>query len=51
MRDDVVIRLRPSGNRVTIDVRSASRYGTHDFGSNAQRVRRLLADIEEEIGT
>lgn len=29
-----------------IDIRSASRYGGHDLGTNADRVRRLLAEIE-----
>ena len=43
--DDVVIRV--IGNRLTakIDVRSASRYGRHDLGRNAERVRRLLKEI------
>ena len=51
IREDVVVRVRPSGNRVTIDIRSASRYGARDFGSNAQRVRALLEEIEEEVGS
>lgn len=43
--DDVVVRVL--GNRLTaqIDVRSASRYGRHDLGRNAERVRRLLREI------
>lgn len=43
--DDVVVRV--IGNRVTaqIDVRSASRYGRHDLGRNAERTRRLLREI------
>ncbi len=43
--DDVVVRV--VGNAVTaqIDVRSASRYGRHDLGRNADRVRRLLREI------
>ncbi|MGN6571928.1 MAG: DUF1499 domain-containing protein [Pseudolabrys sp.] len=50
-RDDVVVRvtaLRDGGSRV--DVRSASRYGSHDFGTNARRVASLLADIDDEAG-
>jgi uncharacterized protein (DUF1499 family) len=48
-RDDVVVRVRalPRGSR--IDVRSASRYGLHDFGTNAKRVSALLADIDEAM--
>jgi uncharacterized protein (DUF1499 family) len=49
-RDDVSVRVRPSGDGVRIDVRSASRYGRHDFGTNASRVRSLLEDVDERIG-
>jgi uncharacterized protein (DUF1499 family) len=49
-RDDVVIRVRASVGGTTVDIRSASRYGTRDFGSNARRVRALAEAIEEEIG-
>jgi uncharacterized protein (DUF1499 family) len=50
-RDDVLVRvtaLRDGGSRV--DVRSASRYGLHDFGTNARRIVSLLADIDDEAG-
>lgn len=46
-RDDVVVRVRATGEGARIDVRSASRYGTRDFGTNAQRIRSLLEEIEE----
>jgi uncharacterized protein (DUF1499 family) len=49
-RDDVVVRVRASSGGSRIDVRSASRYGTRDFGSNAKRIRSLLEDIEENVG-
>lgn len=48
-RDDVVIRIRPSGTGTRVDVRSASRYGLHDFGTNARRVRALLDDIDDGV--
>jgi uncharacterized protein (DUF1499 family) len=48
-RDDVVIRVRSSSEGAVLDIRSASRYGRHDFGSNARRVRSLMEDIEEEV--
>jgi uncharacterized protein (DUF1499 family) len=44
-RDDVVIRVRPDGAGSRIDLRSSSRYGFHDFGTNAARVTSLLDDI------
>lgn len=46
-RDDVVIRIRPSGGGARVDVRSASRYGWHDFGANASRVSSLIDDIDD----
>jgi len=48
-RDDVALRVRPDGEATRIDVRSASRYGRHDFGTNAARVRSLLDDIDARI--
>jgi uncharacterized protein (DUF1499 family) len=48
-RDDVILRVRPEPDGARIDVRSSSRYGTFDFGTNAARIRRLLNDIEESI--
>ncbi len=44
--DDIVIRVEGSANRARIDARSASRYGSFDFGQNATRVRRFLADVQ-----
>ena len=46
-RDDIVIRVRPAPDGSRIDVRSASRYGRHDFGTNAARIRSLLDDIDD----
>jgi hypothetical protein len=44
-REDVVIRIRTVGSGVRIDMRSASRYGNHDMGSNARRIETFLADL------
>jgi uncharacterized protein (DUF1499 family) len=41
-KDDVVIRIRPSGQGSVVDVRSLSRIGGSDIGTNARRVRRFL---------
>jgi len=46
-RDDVAVRIRGVGQGARVDVRSASRYGRHDFGTNAARVRVLLDDIDD----
>lgn len=50
-RDDVVVRVRTMQRGSRIDVRSASRYGEHDFGTNAKRVAALLADIDDAMGS
>lgn len=46
-KDDVVVRVRPTGEGSVIDVRSLSRVGGSDFGVNANRVRALLHKIGE----
>jgi uncharacterized protein (DUF1499 family) len=46
-RDDVVVRIRAVRDGARVDVRSASRYGTADFGTNAERVLALLDDIDD----
>ncbi len=43
--DDIVIRIEGGPTRARIDARSASRYGRFDFGHNANRLRRLLAEV------
>lgn len=48
-RDDVVVRVTPLSDGSRVDVRSASRYGLHDFGANARRVTALLADIDDAV--
>ena len=45
-REDVSLRIRPEDDGARIDVRSASRFGRHDFGSNASRIRGLLEEID-----
>lgn len=46
-REDIVIRIRSSSSLVRIDMRSASRYGNHDLGSNARRIERFFAEFTE----
>jgi uncharacterized protein (DUF1499 family) len=48
-REDVVVRVRGSSEGARIDVRSASRYGGHDLGRNATRVRSLIEDIDDTV--
>lgn len=46
---DVAIRLRDAGGRTHVDMRSASRYGDHDFGDNASRITTFLERLDEEM--
>ena len=48
-REDVSIRIRATRDGSQIDVRSASRYGRHDLGSNASRIKSLLDDIDDIV--
>lgn len=48
-RDDIVLRIRADSEGSKIDIRSASRYGHHDIGGNAARIRSLLDDIDDTV--
>jgi hypothetical protein len=45
--DDITIRVRPLAGQTRIDVRSASRYGRHDFGVNARRIESFARQLQE----
>jgi|SRR5580700_7124493 uncharacterized protein (DUF1499 family) len=45
--DDIVVRIAAADGGSRIDVRSSSRVGTGDFGTNAARVRRYLAALRQ----
>jgi uncharacterized protein (DUF1499 family) len=47
--DDVVIRIDGDQKESRIDARSASRYGFHDLGRNATRVRRLFHELQLQL--
>lgn len=49
-RDDILIRIRAIEEGVRIDVRSVSRTGLSDLGTNAKRVRNLLDELETRLG-
>lgn len=44
-RDDIVVRIRPEGAGSRVDVRSVSRVGKSDVGTNARRIRAYLARL------
>ena len=43
--EDVTVRVRPKADGARIDLRSASRVGPHDLGSNARRIRAFLDEV------
>ncbi len=45
-KDDVVVRVRSSATGSRIDVRSVSRVGKSDVGTNARRIRAYLAKVQ-----
>jgi len=47
--DDVVLRVAGTSTEARIDIRSASRFGRHDFGRNVHRVRVLLRGIVQRL--
>ncbi len=42
-KDDIVIRVTPAGNHARVDIRSLSRVGVSDVGTNARRIRAFLS--------
>jgi uncharacterized protein (DUF1499 family) len=46
-KDDVIVRVTPAGTGSRIDVRSVSRVGTSDVGTNAKRIENYLKKISQ----
>jgi Protein of unknown function (DUF1499) len=49
--DDIVIRVAGNDNEARVDIRSQSRYGRHDFGANAARIRRFVRELSMRLDT
>ena len=45
--DDIVIRVRPEDGGSRVDIRSVSRVGKSDLGTNAARIRRFMKRLED----
>jgi uncharacterized protein (DUF1499 family) len=50
-KDDIVIRVTPDGAGSRVDVRSLSRIGTSDLGTNARRVRSYIGSLNSMAGS
>jgi hypothetical protein len=48
-KDDFVVRITATDSGAVLDIRSASRDGRNDFGANARRIKKYLADLRTEI--
>lgn len=46
---DVVIRFTDEGESTFVDMRSNTRYGRHDLGENARRIRGFLDQLDAEF--
>lgn len=47
-QDDLAIRVRREDNETVVDLRSASRVGLHDLGTNAERIRAFVERWRDE---
>ena len=48
-RDDVVVRVRPDGAGSRVDIRSVSRVGRSDLGTNARRIRDFVEALRAAL--
>lgn len=49
-KDDIVIRITPAGERSLVDIRSVSRVGISDLGTNARRIRLFMRKLAHQSG-
>ena len=47
--DDVVVQVKGNDANTLVDIRSASRYGMHDFGTNAERIRDFYSEVNTAL--
>lgn len=48
-KDDVVVRVRATADGAELDVRSKSRVGLSDLGTNAARIRTFIGTVRENL--
>ncbi len=48
-KDDIVVRIRPAGMGSEVDVRSVSRVGFSDLGTNAARIADYSEELADEL--
>jgi len=48
-KDDIVVRIRPDSTGSLVDVRSVSREGKSDIGTNARRIRQYPSQLRSNL--
>jgi uncharacterized protein (DUF1499 family) len=48
-KDDVTLTLTREGNETVVNVRSKSRWGRSDFGTNARRIRAFQTELATKL--
>jgi hypothetical protein len=48
-KSDIVVAIIPEAETTLVDMRSASRWGKHDFGKNAELIRKFLEDLDSAL--
>ncbi len=48
-RQDVVILVQPDGDGALVEMRSAARNAAHDLGTDADRIRKFFADLDDAL--
>ncbi|WP_299188834.1 DUF1499 domain-containing protein [uncultured Psychrobacter sp.] len=48
-KDDVVIRVTDEGSERLVDIRSKSRVGGSDLGTNAERIRNFIKELDDVL--
>lgn len=49
-QDDIVIRVTDEGSERLVDIRSKSRVGGSDLGTNAERIRSFIKELDGVLG-
>ena len=47
--DDIAIRIGGTDNEARVDIRSAARFGVHDLGTNATRIRKFVRELSTRL--
>ncbi len=47
--DDISIRVTGSTKTAKVDIRSSSRFGQHDLGRNANRIRHFMSEVKHRL--